>query len=344
MKGLKNIMKNYLISIVFIFISLIITPVLTLSDGITQSKLAENTTEQIQNTTTGGTENSSSDTTADSITVFLSSSKENLTVSEFEYVCGSVAAEMPLTYHEEALKAQAVACYTNSLRLKNSGDKSSINGADISNDTSTHQGYLTRDERKEKWGEDYQKYESKLETVVNEVMGEYLTYDGEYCIAAFSAICTGTTESAENVWGSEIPYLVSVKSSGDTLSPAYSSTATFAKSQFISIMKDLGVSINTKTNLEDVIGKEKTSKAGTVLKIEIGEKELTGEQIRTAFSLKSAAFKITATENEVTFKVSGYGHGVGMSQYGADYMARQGSTYKEILEHYYKGVKLEKLE
>ena len=333
-------MKNYLFSIIFIFISLIIIPLLVLTDSDTIEKsettntaITENNTEQASATTS---ENGAE------ITVFLNTTKENLTVTEFEYVCGSVAAEMPLTYHEEALKAQAVACYTNSLRLKNRTDKADINGADISNDTSTHQGYLTREERKEKWGENYQKYESKLETVVEEVIGEFLTYDNEYCIAAFSAICTGTTESAKNVWGSEIPYLVSVKSSGDTLSPAYSSTATFTKSQFISIMKDIGVSINAKANLKDVIGKTKTSKADTILKIEINKKEFTGEQIRNAFSLRSSAFKITATENEVTFKVSGYGHGVGMSQYGADYMARQGSTYDEILKHYYKGANLEK--
>ena len=336
-------MKNYLISIVFIFISLIITPITLLSDGVVSKSNTLTPTEQTTSGKSDNTKTTDNDTPKEGvITVFLSTTKEILTVSKFEYICGSVAAEMPLTYHEEALKAQAVACYTNSLRLKNSSDKSAINGADISSDTSTHQGYLTREERKEKWGEDYQKYESKLETVVKEVMGEYLTYDNEYCVAAFSAICTGTTESAENVWGTEIPYLVSVKSSGDTLSPTYSSTATFSKSQFISIMKDLGVSVNSKTNIEDIIGKAKTSKAGTVLKIKISEKELTGEQIRNAFSLRSSAFKITATENEVTFKVSGYGHGVGMSQYGADYMARQGSTYDEILKHYYKGVEIQK--
>lgn len=336
-------MKNYLISIVFIFISLIITPVTLLSGGVASQTSTIISVEQTTSNKVENTKKADSDTPEkNGITVFLSTTKENLTVSEFEYVCGSVAAEMPLTYHEEALKAQAVACYTNSLRLKNASDKSAINGADISSDTSTHQGYLTREERKEKWGDDYQKYESKLETVVKEVMNEYLTYDNEYCVAAFSAICTGTTESAENVWGTEIPYLVSVKSSGDTLSPSYSSTATFTKSQFISIMKDLGVSVNSKTNIEDIIGKAKTSKAGTVLKIKISDKELTGEQIRNAFSLRSSAFKITATENEVTFKVSGYGHGVGMSQYGADYMARQGSTYDEILKHYYKGANLEK--
>ena len=331
-------MKNYLISIVFIFISLIITPVALLSGGVASQTDTIISTEQTTSDKVGNTQKSDSDTPEENvITVFLSDTKKNLTVSEFEYVCGSVAAEMPLMYHEEALKAQAIACYTNSLRLKNSKNKSAINGADISDNPATHQGYLTREERKEKWGDDYQKYESKLETIVKAVESEYLTYNGEYCLCAFSAICTGTTESAENVWGEKIPYLVSVKSSGDTLSPQYSSTNTFTKSQFISIMKDLGVSINSKANLEETIGKSKISKAGTVLKIEINKKNLTGEQIRSAFSLRSSAFKITATENEVTFKVSGYGHGVGMSQYGADYMARQGSTYDEILKHYYKG-------
>ena len=334
-------MKNYLISIVFIFISLIITPVALLSGGVASQTGTIISAEQTTSDKVENAKKSDSDTPEENvITVFLSDTKKNLTVSEFEYVCGSVAAEMPLMYHEEALKAQAIACYTNSLRLKNSKNKSAINGADISDNPATHQGYLTREERKEKWGDDYQKYESKLETIVKAVESEYLTYNGEYCLCAFSAICTGTTESAENVWGEKIPYLVSVKSSGDTLSPQYSSTNTFTKSQFISIMKDLGVSINSKANLEETIGKSKISKAGTVLKIEINKKSLTGEQIRSAFSLRSSAFKITATENEVTFKVSGYGHGVGMSQYGADYMARQGSTYDEILKHYYKGAEI----
>ena len=244
-------MKNYLISIVFIFISLIITPVALLSGGVASQTDTIISTEQTTSDKVGNTQKSDSDTPEENvITVFLSDTKKNLTVSEFEYVCGSVAAEMPLMYHEEALKAQAIACYTNSLRLKNSKNKSAINGADISDNPATHQGYLTREERKEKWGDDYQKYESKLETIVKAVESEYLTYNGEYCLCAFSAICTGTTESAENVWGEKIPYLVSVKSSGDTLSPQYSSTNTFTKSQFISIMKDLGVSINSKANLE----------------------------------------------------------------------------------------------
>ena len=331
-------MKNYAISIIFIFISLIITPLFIIRGSTTDSNAFDNTNQ----TTAIETTSKSSDTTTndDSITVFLSNQNKNITMSEFEYVCGSVAAEMPLAYHEEALKAQAVACYTNCLRLKNSNNKEESNGADISDDISVHQGYITEDERKEKWGDDFNKYESKLHSIVTDVLGEYITYDEKICVAAFSAICTGTTETAENVWGSKTPYLVSVKSEGDKLSPTYSSTVTFSKSQFISIMKDLGVSIDSKADLTEIIGKPKATKAGTVLTIKINSKEVTGSNMRQAFSLRSPAFKITATENEVTFNVSGYGHGVGMSQYGADYMARQGSTYDEILKHYYKGVEI----
>ena len=331
-------MKNYVVSIIFIFISLIITPLFIIRGSTTDSNAFDNTNQ----TTAIETTSKSSDTTTndDSITVFLSNQNKNITMSEFEYVCGSVAAEMPLAYHEEALKAQAVACYTNCLRLKNSNNKEESNGADISDDISVHQGYITEDERKEKWGDDFNKYESKLRSIVTDVLGEYITYDEKICVAAFSAICTGTTETAENVWGSKTPYLVSVKSEGDKLSPTYSSTVTFSKSQFISIMKDLGVSIDSKADLTEIIGKPKETKAGTVLTIKINSKEVTGSNMRQAFSLRSPAFKITATENEVTFNVSGYGHGVGMSQYGADYMARQGSTYDEILKHYYKGVEI----
>ena len=331
-------MKNYVVSIIFIFISLIITPLFIIRGSTTDSNAFDNTNQ----TTAIETTSKSSDTTTndDSITVFLSNQNKNITMSEFEYVCGSVAAEMPLAYHEEALKAQAVACYTNCLRLKNSNNKEESNGADISDDISVHQGYITEDERKEKWGDDFNKYESKLRSIVTDVLGEYITYDEKICVAAFSAICTGTTETAENVWGSKTPYLVSVKSEGDKLSPTYSSTVTFSKSQFISIMKDLGVSIDSKADLTEIIGKSKATKAGTVLTIKINSKEVTGSNMRQAFSLRSPAFKITATENEVTFNVSGYGHGVGMSQYGADYMARQGSTYDEILKHYYKGVEI----
>ena len=200
------------------------------------------------------------------INVFLSGDKKTVSLSLFEYTCGSVAAEMPITYEDEALKAQAVACITNALRLKDTGGFD-VDGADISDDTSTHQGYMSLNERKEKWGDSFEKYEEKLEKAVKAVEGKALYYDGKLCIAAFCAISTGTTETAENVWGNAVPYLVSVKSSGDALSPSYSVTAQYSLSQTKECLEKLGLKTDGLNDLSDIFSDIKKSSAGTVLNI-----------------------------------------------------------------------------
>lgn len=276
------------------------------------------------------------------INVFLSGDKKTVSLSLFEYTCGSVAAEMPITYEDEALKAQAVACITNALRLKDTGGFD-VDGADISDDTSTHQGYMSLNERKEKWGDSFEKYEEKLEKAVKAVEGKALYYDGKLCIAAFCAISTGTTETAENVWGNAVPYLVSVKSSGDALSPSYSVTAQYSLLQTKECLEKLGLKTDGLNDLSDIFSDIKKSSAGTVLNIKAGEKEFTGEDLREAFSLKSAAFDVKCSKDSVTFTTYGYGHGVGMSQYGADSMAKRGFDYEEILKHYYKGAAVKEI-
>ena len=271
----------------------------------------------------------------DTVSVFRSNTQETVEINFFEYVCGSVAAEMPLSYHEEALKAQAVACYTNALRLKKESEES----YHISDDSSVHQGYLTQEQRQEKWGEDYEKYEAKLESIVKSVENQAIYYDDALCVAAFHAICSGKTESAENIWGQKVPYLISVKSNGDNLSPQYSTELVFDKEDFSKYAKKAGITEDVNS-LKNIVKITKTSKAGTVLKATIKDKEFTGEEIRKAFGLRSPVFTVKTTKATVTFNVTGYGHGVGMSQYGADFMARQGSDYEEILKHYYKGVEI----
>lgn len=272
------------------------------------------------------------------ITVFRSAQQKADEMDMFEYVCGSVAAEMPLSYHEEALKAQAVACYTNALRLKQSGGYSE--NAHISDDTSLHQGYLSEAQRRDKWGDDFQKYESKLQNAVKAVENEYISYNGEPCVAAFFALCSGTTEDAENIWGEKVSYLVSVKSSGDALSPQYTQTIALDKTEFLNCIKSASVETKNIKSLKNIIKITEKSKVGTVLKAEINSLELSGEEIQKAFSLRSRVFSVETTKDTVTFTVTGYGHGVGMSQYGADFMARQGSTYEEILLHYYQGTEI----
>lgn len=327
-------MKKYLTIVVLAAICCFVIPVAL----IKESPPLSNTASQEESTTESITQIANE--TQDTITVFRTVGNKTVDMTLFEYVCGSVAAEMPLAYHEEAIKAQAVACYTNALRLKSLENDSKK--SDISDDTKTHQGYIDESERREKWGNDFEKYEQKLQDAVKEVENEAIYYNNELCVAAFYAISCGKTEDAKNIWGSEVPYLKSVKSEGDKLSPQYASTVSFTKEDFISHAKNLKLSEGDITNLRNVIKVTDTSPSGTVLSATISGKQFTGEEIRKAFSLRSPVFTVKATDTTVTFSVIGYGHGVGLSQYGADYLARQGNTYKEILEHYYSNVEIKK--
>lgn len=319
-------MKNFFRLVMFCAVTIAFLPFAILNKEINMQGISVQTPA-----TTSATPQENIDT----VSVFRSNAKETVEIKFFEYVCGSVAAEMPLSYHEEALKAQAVACYTNALRLKKESEES----YHISDDSSVHQGYLTQEQRQEKWGGDYEKYEAKLESIVKSVENQAIYYDDALCVAAFHAICSGKTESAENIWGQKVPYLISVKSNGDNLSPQYSTELVFDKEDFLKYSEKIGITENV-SSLKNIIKITKTSKAGTVLKATIKNKEFTGEEIRKAFGLRSSAFTVKTTKTALTFNVTGYGHGVGMSQYGADFMARQGSSYEEILKHYYKGVEI----
>lgn len=323
-------MKSYMLLILFCAISIIFIPLAMLDTSTEPAKPAAITSPQ----TTGITDTSKAQET---ISVFRTVSNKSEEVTLFEYVCGSVAAEMPLAYHEEAIKAQAVACYTNALRQKLISDGEN---SDISDDTTIHQGYIDETERKEKWGDDFEKYEKKLQNAVKDVAGEALYYDGKLCVAAFCAISNGTTENAENLWGTGAPYLVSVKSEGDPLSPAYASTVSFSKEEFLKIAENLKLDTSKITDLTKAIQIAEKTESGTVIKVNICGSEFTGEETRKAFSLRSPTFTVNATKNAVTFSVSGYGHGIGMSQYGANYYAEKGWNYKEILKHYYSGVQI----
>lgn len=326
-------MKRFLILILTSAVIMLILPVAALKDNI--AKTVESTSSVDSGITESSVNTEPQQQSNDTITVFLSSQNQNVEMDMFEYVCGSVAAEMPLAYHEEALKSQAVTCYTNALRLKINTEKT--NQADISDNTAIHQGYIDEAQRREKWGNDFEKYESKLKNVVNSVKNEAIYYNDQLIVAAFFAISCGKTENSENLWSENVPYLKSVESPGDCLSPQYATSVSFSLEEFISRMKTKETDFYIES-LTNAITITEASPSGTVLKAQIGDKSYTGEEIRSIFSLRSPVFTVVLTENSVTFNVLGYGHGIGMSQYGADYFARQGYTYKEILTHYYTGV------
>lgn len=264
-------------------------------------------------------------------------------VKERDYVIGSVCAEMPPTFHTEALKAQAVASHTYALRLreqqKASADET-LKGADFSADPSNWLGYVTREQAKERFGENFDLYYGKIEAAVDEVLHIGLAYNDYPIVAAYHAISPGTTENSENIWSSSCDYLKSVDSSGDAIAPGYETSVTLSKAEVQKILTTAYPSITLDPSEKKWVQILSTSSSGTVLTASVGNETLTGTQVRSLFGLRSPHFTVTCADGSFIFDVKGYGHGVGLSQYGADYMGRQGSDYTEILTHYYTGVSL----
>ncbi len=274
---------------------------------------------------------------AESFLVLLTGQDKPVELQTEEYLIGVLAAEMSADYNEEALKAQAVAAYTYALRKKGLNKNEAY---DITNDSEIDQSYITKAQREKKWGSKAAENEKKLKKAVESVKGEIITYNGEPILAAYHSVSSGNTESALNVWGTDYPYLKSVASGADLLAPDFLSEKTFEGDELAKILKTLDCTTPEKD--ENIVGKSAKSDGGTVLKFILCGKELKGSEVRKAFSLRSAAFDAVYKDGKLTFTVSGYGHLVGMSQFGANYLAEQGSGYKEILTTYYTGVLIEK--
>jgi stage II sporulation protein D len=257
-----------------------------------------------------------------------------------EYLFGVVAAEMPMSYPKEAVKAQVVAAYTLTLHRmshRSMTDEVTEKGADMTDDSGTDQGFISREVALQKWGDKAEEYQNLLDGCIDEVYGKRVTYQEETALTVYHSISSGRTESAKNVWGSEIPYLTAVESVGDLISDGYISEKTLTKGEFLQGLATLDTDLSDSLSAEEAIGEVARSQSGTVLKINILGKEFTGQEIRKAFSLRSANFDVAVSGDNVVFTVRGYGHLVGMSQFGAKTMAQQGSTYEEILTWYYKG-------
>ncbi|MGN0494299.1 MAG: stage II sporulation protein D [Acutalibacteraceae bacterium] len=266
--------------------------------------------------------------------------KETDTVTEMsaeEYIFGVTAAEMPALYEEEALKAQAVAAYTFALyRRAENADKT----YDLSTDHTADQSYISEEKARERWGGNADEYCEKLKKAISEVVGLAVTYDGKPILAVYHAISSGRTENCKDIWGNDPPYLKAVDSSFDRLSPNYISKVTVSEEEF---KAGLSGKCEFSGGAEEYFGNIKRTDSGTVKTVSICGKEISGSEIRSLFSLRSSNFGVSYKDGEFTFTVYGYGHGVGLSQFGADYMAKQGSDFKEILTHYYSGCRVEKL-
>ena len=254
-----------------------------------------------------------------------------------EYIFGVLAVEMPALYNDEALKAQAVASYTFACyRRAENKDKE----YDLTTDFNTDQSFITEEKAREKWGDKADEYCNKLKNAIEEVENLAVTYDGKPILAVYHAVSSGKTEDCKNVWGGDYPYLKAIASPGDTLAPDYISKATFSEEE---VKKKLSEKCVISGEPANYFKSLKRTSSGTVISAEVCGSTLSGSEIRALFSLRSSNFEVRCKDGEFCFTVYGYGHGVGMSQYGADYMAKQGSDFKEILLHYYSGCKVEKL-
>lgn len=303
----------------------------------TVSDLSENNTEPAS----AGSNKKSSD----SYKVLDITTGKTEEISAFDYIVGAVCAEMPATFEKEALKAQAVAAHTYAERQKEKAETSpdpELGGAYFSNDSAKYQAYFTENQIKQYYGDNYDQYIKKVRDAVSDVENEIVVYKDEPIIAAFHSMSAGKTESAENVWGNNVEYLVPVDSEDDISAPKYLEEYEFTEDEMRQRLEKAFEGIKLGDKPEKWFSEAKLSDSKTVLTIKAGDKTVSGQEIRAALSLRSAAFEISYDKK---FKITtkGYGHAVGMSQYGANSMAEKGKDYKEILEHYYPGTEIQKL-
>lgn len=248
-----------------------------------------------------------------------------------EYVAGVVAGEMPITFETEALKAQAVAARSYVLKKIEQNYK---NNYDVV-DTVLNQVYLDNETLKNKWKDKYEERIQKIKKVVLDTKGEYLTYNGKVIEAFFFSTSSGLTENCEEVFVEALPYLRSVDSHYDEISPVYETQKVINYTEFCNKLGIENVPLN--------INITKTTSTGRIKNITINGVNFTGNQVTQRLGLRSNYFEIKQDNDNVIITTKGYGHGVGMSQYGANGMAKEGYTYKDILNHYYTNIQISKI-
>lgn len=271
----------------------------------------------------------------DLFTLFDRATGETLTVPRKTLIPAAIACEMDLAAPKEALKAQAVACYTLFSRKRAAGEI-------IPCDSSTWQVWVPEERMQERWGEDFEDNLAILQEAADQVSGQLLEWDGQPILAAYFAISSGATEACENVWGGSLPYLQAVASPGDCFSSGYLSSVTLSAEElrtsaaaYFTEMPP-ALSGDPKGWLAEIT----YTPSGYVDSAVLGGVEVSGADLRSAFSLRSACFQVEYNDDGFRFTVQGWGHGVGMSQTGAEFLAKRGKTYEEILNYYYPGASL----
>jgi stage II sporulation protein D len=261
----------------------------------------------------------------------------NMTMGE--YLTGVVAGEMPVSFETEALRAQAVAARTDTLYSMFVSPNPRHPQADMCGDPACCAAYLDEDALRGQWGADYAAYFAKIQDAVRATDGVYMTYASQPILAVFHSSSAGYTEDSGSVWGRSMPYLVSVPTPETPEEvPNYISTVTVSRQDFADTVTaarpDAVFAGDALTWVDGVT----YSPGGRVASVTLGGVAVTGTELRAMFALRSTAVSVEITDGGVLFTTTGYGHGVGLSQYGANILARRGGAYREILTAYYTGV------
>ena len=256
-----------------------------------------------------------------------------------EYLCNVVSAEMPANYEIEALKAQAIVARTYTIyKILNKKHDT----ADICDDSTCCQAWISKNDRLARWEESQRESNwQKIVSAVNDTKGKIITYDDKPIDAFFHSNSGGVTEVPVNVWGGTgYPYLQSVETSGEDTYTQYSSEVVFTQEQLINKLKEKYSDISIDFSNNDDIKIMEYTESTRVKTVKFGNHEISGVEARSLLGLRSTNFEISIDDDNIKFSVKGYGHGVGMSQTGADSMAKQGSSAEDIIKHFYTGVEV----
>lgn len=300
------------------------------TENVNISQNISKNVEKSVNTEHVNTDNTSVNNTTNSSVSEIAVYRSNgsvINLNMTDYLIGVVSSEMPASFNLEALKAQSVLARTYALKAKQTGKKLT--------DTVSTQSYIDIDQMKNKWGNSFNTYYNKIKNAVENTNGEYLSYNENYIEALYHSTNNGKTESSLDVFGNYYPYLVSVSSEYDKNASSYLRTISMPLD---TISNKLGLSLNN----DSVISIISYTDGGNIKEININGNNFSGKKVRELLGLRSADFDISISDNNANITTRGYGHGVGMSQYGANGMANAGYSYKDILSHYYPGTTLTK--
>ncbi len=265
------------------------------------------------------------------VKLYLTEKQETVQISLEDYLIGCVAAEMPASFEAQALKAQAICARTYAIRKLINQQAYPMN-ADLTDNPNNCQAYIDQETFKQRHPHETAALLAKISEAVQSTRGIIITYDGEPIDALYHSTCGGRTESAEEIWGGKIPYLVSVKCENCKASSYYRKQEQLSWKQMRA-----GLNVNDDKIAISVLA---TTDSGRIKSLSIEDQKYSGEKFRKLLNLPSVWLKIAPNKNGIDIESRGYGHGVGMCQYGAQGLAKKGNSYKDIISYYYKEVEL----